>query len=246
MNQGLKRKSAMKQVTQEKLVNLPHVLIVDDDDRIRELVSRYLHENGFIVSTAADAQQAGAILQRLEFDVLIVDIMMPGQSGLEFTKELRVRSDIPVLLLTALGETDDRIAGLEMGADDYLSKPFEPKELVLRLQAILRRRPRIQEAPDSFKVGRWTYDPDHNELCDEDETVRLTNVEDKLLCALAGRTGVAVSREELADMCGMEAGERTIDVQVTRLRRKIEQDPKAPRCLQTVRGKGYLLRIEEL
>lgn len=230
----------------EKLSHLPHVLIIDDDDRIADLVSRYLHENGFVVSSASNAEQAGDILERLEFDVLVVDIMMPGQSGLEFTRELRERSDIPVLLLTALGDAQDRIAGLEVGADDYLAKPFEPKELVLRLQAILRRRPKPQQEAENFKVGRWIYDPDHNELRCDDEAIRLTTVEGNLLRALAGYDGEAVSREKLTEICGMETGERTIDVQVTRLRRKIEDDPKAPRCLQTVRGKGYLLRIEEL
>lgn len=236
-----------KQVKQQKLADLPHVLIVDDDDRIRQLVSRYLHENGFVVSMAADAGQAQEMLKLLEFDALIVDIMMPGQTGLEFTKELRETNDIPVLLLTALGEADDRITGLETGADDYLPKPFEPKELVLRLQSILKRRPPPKVSDDKpFKVGRWTYDPVHNELQDGDEVVRLTTVENNLLCALAGRSGQTVSRDELADICDLDAGERTIDVQVTRLRRKIEDDPKAPRSLQTVRGKGYLLRVEDL
>ncbi len=229
----------------EKLASLPHVLIVDDDDRIRQLVSRYLRENGFAASTAADAGQAREVLDILEFDALVVDIMMPGQNGLEFTRELRKDSDIPVLLLTALGESGDRIAGLETGADDYLPKPFEPKELVLRLHSILKRRPLPPEALplQAFKVGRWDYDPAHKELRGGDETVRLTTVEDNLLCALAGRAGQVVSRDTLAELCDMDAGERTIDVQVTRLRRKIEDDPKKPRCLQTVRGKGYLLRI---
>lgn len=227
----------------EKLASLPHVLIVDDDDRIRSLVSRYLREHGFVASTAADAGQAREMLGILEFDALVVDIMMPGQSGLDFTRDLRKSSDLPVLLLTALGESGDRIAGLETGADDYLTKPFEPKELVLRLQSILRRRKRPEALPASFKVGRWDYDPAHKELRCGDELERLTTVEDNLLRALASRAGEVISREELAEMCAMDAGERTIDVQVTRLRRKIEDDPKMPRSLQTVRGKGYLLRI---
>lgn len=229
-------------MTAEKLAGLPHVLIVDDDDRIRQLVSRYLREHGFVASTAADAAQAKEALGIFAFDALIVDIMMPGESGLEFTAALRKSSDIPVLLLTALGESVDRIAGLETGADDYLAKPFEPKELVLRLQSILRRRPKAEAAPTSFKVGRWEYDPAHKELRCGAELERLTTVEDNLLRALASRAGEVVSRDDLAEMCDMDAGERTIDVQVTRLRRKIEDDPKMPRCLQTVRGKGYLLR----
>ncbi len=232
---------------QQSLAALPHVLIVDDDERIRQLVSRYLRENGFVVSTAADAAQATEVLERFSFDVLVVDIMMPGESGLAFTARLRQSNDVPVLLLTALGEAQDRIAGLESGADDYLAKPFEPKELVLRLQSILRRRPPPQ-LPDQvmpFRVGRWHYDPAHKELSDDTEVIRLTTVEDNLLCALASGNGEVVSRDELAEKCGLEAGERTIDVQVTRLRRKLEDDPKMPRCLQTVRGKGYLLRIEK-
>lgn len=237
----------MVQAETQKLANLPHILIVDDDDRIRQLVTRYLEDNGFFVHAAANAGRALELITMLEFDALIVDVMMPGQSGLDLTKDLRTRTDIPVILLTALGEADDRIRGLETGADDYLAKPFEPKELVLRLQAILRRRPppKLLKEIRSFKVGRWLYDPAHNELQDGKETVRLTTVEDNLLCALAGYAGQTVSREELAELCNLDAGERTIDVQVTRLRRKIEDDPKAPRCLQTVRGKGYLLRIEE-
>ncbi len=237
----------MKAAATRKLNDLPHVLIVDDDDRIRQLVTRYLQDNGFVVSAATDAFHAREVLQRLSFDALVVDIMMPGDSGLDFTKDLRKTSDIPVLLLTALGETEDRITGLECGADDYLPKPFEPRELVLRLQAILRRRPdTMQDVVESFRVGRWIYDPDLNLLRNDQETQNLTTVEANLLRALARHAGEAVSREELAELCGMEAGERTIDVQVTRLRRKLEEDTKAPRYLQTVRGKGYLLRIEEL
>lgn len=237
----------MTEASRQRLAQLPHVLIVDDDDRIRALVSRFLHENGFVISTAADVQQAEEALNRLSFDVLVVDIMMPGESGLEFTRRLRRVSDVPVLLLTALGEAQDRIAGLETGADDYLAKPFEPRELVLRLQAILRRRPGRQQAePRPFRIGRWRYDPAHKELHDGSMIVRLTAVEHNLLCALASRNGTVISREELAEMCGLEAGERTIDVQVTRLRPKIEDDPKMPRYLQTVRGKGYLLRVDDL
>ncbi len=230
----------------DKLADLPHVLVVDDDDRIRALVSRYLQEEGFVVATAPDAAQAASILETLAFDVLVVDIMMPGQSGLDFTKGLREHSDIPVLLLTALGEVDDRIAGFETGADDYLPKPFEPKELVMRLQAILRRRPPPSAGTAGFRVGRWLYDPDHKELQDGDDIIRLTAVESNLLSALAARAGEAVSREALAAMIELEGGDRAIDVQVTRLRRKIEDDPKLPRALQTVRGKGYLLRVEEI
>jgi len=234
-------------VAQEKLANLPHILIVDDDDRIRELVSRYLRENGFVVAMAESAAKARDMMALFSFDALVVDIMMPDETGLEFTKTLRRDNDIPVLLLTALGETEDRIVGLETGADDYLPKPFEPRELVLRLQAILRRKPAamVMDELGSFYVGRWHYEAGHSELVDGDETIRLTNAEDNLMRALASRNGEVISREDLAKLCDVDSGERTIDVQVTRLRRKIESNPKAPRYLQTVRGKGYLLRIDQ-
>ena len=228
---------------------LPHVLVVDDDARIRTLVSRYLRANGFIVVTAPDAAMAQAVLERTEVDLLIVDVMMPGESGLDFTRRIRAVTDVPVLLLTALGEASDRVAGLESGADDYLAKPFEPRELVLRLQAILRRRPPPDPSPPVLRIGRWTYDPAQEDLADPDtgETRRLTSVEATLLRALAGQIGTPVSREDLAILCGMEPGPgestgRTIDVQVTRLRRKLEDDERTPRFLQTVRGRGYVLR----
>ncbi len=230
----------------ENPADLPHVLVVDDDERIRSLVSRFLYENGFLAVTAKDAAEAYAIFEKFEFDALVVDIMMPGENGLEFTKSIRAGQDVPILLLTALGEGTDRITGLESGADDYLSKPFEPRELVLRLQSLLRRRPKRAEDVQSFRVGRWRYDPSVNELQDAGEAERLTTVEGNLLRALASRAGVIVGREELAHLCGMDAaGERTIDVQVTRLRRKLEDDPKRPRVLQTVRGKGYVLRVAD-
>lgn len=222
----------------------PHVLVIDDDDRIRELLSRYLHENGFVVATARDASHAHEILKRAIFDVLIVDVMMPGQTGLEFTNDLRMSSDIPVLLLTALGEANDRISGLETGADDYLAKPFEPKELLLRLKAILRRRPERVDTKSGFRMGEWFYDSEQKELQKPDDVIRLTAVEANLLEILATHAGRILSREELARLCGLDGNDRTIDVQVTRLRRKIEDDSKAPRYLQTIRGQGYLLRIE--
>lgn len=226
--------------------SLPHILVVDDDDRIRNLVSRYLNEHGFLSFTAANAAEAKDILKLGIFDALVVDVMMPGQDGRAFTKELRSASDIPVLLLTAMGEVEDRVGGLQSGADDYLTKPFDPRELVLRLQAILRRRPQEKAATKTYKIGRWSYDTQVPELVDGDETVRLTDVETNLLKALLRRPDTILSREDLAEMCGIDAGERTIDVQVTRLRRKLEEDSKIPRYLQTVRGKGYLLRAEEV
>jgi two-component system, OmpR family, phosphate regulon response regulator OmpR len=171
---------------------------------------------------------------------------MPGETGLELTQHIRGNYKTPVILLTALGEAEDRITGLEAGADDYLPKPFEPKELVLRLNAIIRRTAKAQDTTKPFKIGRWRFDPSIEALSDGTQTVKLTAVETTLIRALAAQPGEAISREELAKSCGAEGNERTIDVQVTRLRRKIEEDTKTPRFLQTVRGKGYLLRIEDL
>lgn len=227
---------------QQNYASLPHILVVDDDARICDLVARYLIDAGFVVLTAADPAEARAVLARFEFDALVVDVMMPGESGLAFTADLRAQNvDLPVLLLTALGEVDDRISGLESGADDYLAKPFEPRELVLRLQAILRRR--AKPGLKDLKIGDWVFDPVQNALGRDGAQVKLTDMEANLLKALAQHAGDVVSREALADLCGIDAGERTIDVQVTRLRKKIEADSKAPRYLQTVRGKGYLLRV---
>ena len=231
---------------QQDIQSLPHILVVDDDDRIRTLVSRYLNEHGFLSFTAENAAAAKEILKIGMFDALVVDVMMPGQDGRQFTNELRKHNDIPVLLLTAMGEIEDRVEGLQSGADDYLTKPFDPRELVLRLQAILRRRPQEKGAGKSYRIGRWIYDPQVPELVDGGEVVRLTDVEANLLKALIRRPDAVLSREDLADLCGVDAGERTIDVQVTRLRRKLEEDSKIPRYLQTVRGKGYLLRAEEV
>lgn len=226
---------------------LPHVLVVDDDVRILDLVSRYLIKHEFVVITAENTAEARAIMQDFTFDILVVDVMMPGETGLEFAQSFNGKEKrLPILLLTALGEVDDRLAGFEAGADDYLPKPFEPKELVMRLQAILRRTKKAQNHAKAFKVGRWIFDPEQGTLNHGKETTKLTDVELKLINALALYDGEVVSRDELAKLCEVDAGERTIDVQVTRLRRKIEEDTKMPRYLQTVRGKGYLLRIEDV
>ena len=230
----------------QNLYGLPHILVVDDDERIRTLLTRYLEQNGFLVCVASDAKASREMLSRFQFDAMVLDILMPGETGLDLTLDLRKTKDIPILLLTALGEVDDRITGLQTGADDYLPKPFEPQELVLRLQALLRRRKLPEASASAFKLGRWEYDVLHSELKCGDELVKLTTVENTLLQALTGRAGEAVSREELAEICELDGGERTIDVQVTRLRRKLEDDPKQPRVLQTIRGKGYLLRGEIL
>lgn len=234
----------------EKLAQKPHILVVDDDDRIRDLVSRFLSDHDFVVLTAGGGAQARNIMAMFAFDAMIVDVMMPEETGFSFTQSIR-KSGVatPVLLLTALGEVEDRIQGFESGADDYLPKPFEPRELILRLQAILRRTKKESASSSStlYSIGHWRYDTGTDILeNDKGEVSRLTSVESTLLRVLLRNSGQIMSREALAKACDMDSGERTIDVQVTRLRRKIEEDTKAPRHLQTVRGKGYILRAEKL
>ena len=221
--------------------DLPHVLAVDDDARLRSLLRRYLAEHGFLVTTAEDAAQARALLQLFRFDVLVLDVMMPGESGLNLARDLHASNNVPILMLTARSEADDRIAGLEAGVDDYLPKPFEPRELVLRLAAILRRTP-VHAQAATIQLGRFRFDLQRAELDSEDGPVKLTEAEASLLRVLAQAPGAIVSREELAERSGASVNARSVDVQVTRLRRKIEEDPKLPRYLQTVRGAGYVLR----
>lgn len=224
-----------------------HLLIVDDDERIRGLLQKFLIRNGFLVSTARDAAQARRILAGLEFDMIVMDVMMPGEDGVTLTRDLRRRLSTPVLLLTARGETANRIEGLEAGADDYLVKPFEPKELLLRINAILRRVPQVRAAEPLRKVlhmGPVRYDLDRGEMWRGEAQVRLTATEAQLMRIFAAQPGVALSREKLVGDGGRgDAAEaRAVDVQITRLRRKIEDDAKAPRYLQTVRGEGYMLQ----
>ena len=217
----------------------PHILVVDDDARLRTLLKRFLSENGFRVTVAQDARDARAALAGMAFDLIVLDVMMPGESGLEFAAALR--GAVPILLLTALGEPDDRVAGLELGAEDYLAKPFEPRELVLRMRTILRR----SMAPATARIvrfGDFLFDLDRELLTRNGEPVRLTPGEASLLAALAVRAGETVSREALTGPGGLPGNTRTVDVQVTRLRRKIEKDPRFPRHLQTVWGRGYVLR----
>lgn len=222
--------------------DLPHILAVDDDDRLRELLRKFLSENGFRVSAARDAADARLKLASLEFDLMILDLMMPGENGLDFAADLRKINSIPILMLTAMAESEDRIAGLEKGADDYLTKPFEPRELLLRINNILRRQPEPTEAPTDVQMGDVVFDRTHDTLSRDGDLIRLTSIEAALLKVLAENSNVVLSREELIDRTGTDGGGRAVDVQVTRLRRKIEQDPKLPRYLQTVRGKGYVLR----
>ena len=225
------------------LAQKPHVLVTDDDERLRELLSQFLRENGFLVTTAVDAADARQRLKYLQYDLIVLDVMMPGEDGLSLTKSLKAdKFATPVLLLTALGEIESRIQGLEAGADDYLAKPFEPRELLLRMHAILRRvAAKPVEVNEAIRFGHWTLDLERGELVDDEERLPLTQVERTLLKALSGKMGEVVSREELAQLCEMDAAERTIDVQVTRLRKKVEEDPKVPKYIQTVRGKGYVL-----
>ncbi len=224
-----------------------HLLVVDDDERIRGLLQKFLIRGGFLVSTARDAAQARRILSGLEFDLIVLDVMMPGEDGVSLTRDLRKRMTTPILLLTAKGETANRIEGFEAGADDYLTKPFEPKELLLRINAILRRVPQAKAAepvPKVLHLGAVRYDMDRGEMWRGQSLVRLTATEAQLMRIFAAQPGNAISRERLVSELGRDeaAQERAVDVQITRLRRKIEDDPKAPRYLQTVRGEGYMLQ----
>ena len=221
---------------------LPHILVVDDDARLRKLLARYLSEHGFVVTIAEDAGDARGKLGSFSFDLIVLDLMMPGESGLDLAGDLRRRSGVPILMLTAMGEPEDRIAGLERGADDYMVKPFEPRELLLRIGNILRRAPQADPLPSQVRMGEMMFDLEREELRFGDQPVKLTSVETALLAALARRAGIAMSREELIEVTGASGGDRAVDVQVTRLRRKIEHDPRDPRYLQTVRGRGYVLK----
>lgn len=217
-----------------------HILVVDDDTRLRNLLSRFLGENGFRVTTADCAAKARQTLASLSFDMIVLDIMMPGESGLELTKSLREVDNVPIMLLTARGDPEDRINGLDIGADDYMAKPFEPRELVARIRSVLRRVPPAAAAPEVW-LGDYRFDLQREQLLDgADNVVRLTSAETRLLQVLASTPGEPITREDLTRRSS--SNPRTIDVQVTRLRRKIEPDPRAPRYLQTVRGQGYVLR----
>lgn len=220
-----------------------HILVVDDDTRLRSLLQRFLRESDFYVSVAKNAEEARERLKDYQFNLLIVDIMMPNETGLEFLQKLRLESFVPVILLTAMGETADRIAGLEIGADDYLSKPFEPKELVLRIKNILKRTPKENgNKIQLLDLGLCIYDLDKKELLTkQNQVIHITPVEQLLLSVLGEKSGQVFSREKLAEILGAGQSPRSIDVQITRLRKKIEQDSKNPRYLQTVRGKGYML-----
>ena len=236
--------------------DLPHILVVDDDERIRQLLKRYLTAQSMVVITAEDAAVDREYLKELQFDIVVLDIMMPGESGLNLTRYIKDSSNIPVLLLTARAEIEERIEGLSAGADDYLPKPFEPKELVLRIQAILRRTAQTTQSksPQDISsqqqmIGPWTYEPQQKKLSkisDTDQStsnITLTDAEVALLNALLRRPDIPMRRDILAQQLGMDSQDRAIDVQITRLRKKIEEDPKSPRYIQTIRGQGYLIRL---
>ncbi|WP_170326221.1 response regulator [Ruegeria arenilitoris] len=224
-----------------------HLLIVDDDERIRDLLKKFLMRSGFLVTAARDAAHARRVLSGLDFDMIVMDVMMPGEDGVSLTRTLRETHTTPILLLTARGETEHRIAGLEAGADDYLAKPFEPKELLLRINAILRRMPEtpaLDTATKILNLGPIRYDVERGEMWQGEEPVRLTATESQLMKIFSAQPGEPISRAKLVEDLGRDKGqaqERAVDVQITRLRRKIEQDPKQPRYLQTVRGAGYML-----
>jgi two-component system, OmpR family, phosphate regulon response regulator OmpR len=224
--------------------NAAHILVVDDDQRIRDLIARFLFEAGYRVSTAADAKAARAAMRGLSFDLVILDVMMPGESGLELARDLKQISPVPICMLTALADPEQRIAGLEAGVDDYVGKPFEPRELLLRIQNILRRGKDGSTTPrDEVRMGDFLFHMARGELRRGDEIIKLTERERDLLRLFAGRPGSPIARHELAndDSTGSE---RAIDVQINRLRRKIEADSSNPIYLQTVRGKGYILYVD--
>lgn len=228
--------------TDADIAGTPHVLIVDDDARLRDVLCRYLGKNGFLCVTAPGAPEAREVLTALQFDLLVLDVMMPGESGLALTESLPLGERPPILLLTARTGPEDRIAGFEAGADDYLGKPFEPRELLLRLRAIQRRQENGATVAALPAIGPWQFDAQRGRLVSATETVHLTEAETGLLQILVATPGEPVGRDALAERLGLPAGTRGVDVQMTRLRRKVELQPKLPRHLLTVRGAGYVFQ----
>ncbi len=220
--------------------NAPHILVVDDDQKIRELLGRFLISSGYRVTEAADAASARSFMRGLSFDLVMLDVMMPGESGLSLARDLKATRPVPILMLTALADAEDRITGLEAGVDDYVTKPFEPRELLLRLRNILRRGQSPNAQSDEIRMGPCVFSITRGELRRDEESIKLTERERDLLRLFALRIGVPVPRHELSSD-ESTGSERAIDVQINRLRRKIESDPSNPVYLQTVRGKGYIL-----
>ena len=222
--------------------NKTHILIVDDDNRIRDLLKDYLSENNYIVSTAENADQAKIKLEYLKFDIIILDVMMPGQSGFDLTKEIKKKIKVPIILLTAKGEVENRIKGLEIGADDYLGKPFEPKELLLRIKNIIKNTYKI-DLERKYLIGKAQLDLNKMTIDFNNKIKKINNSEKKILIEMISNPGKTFSREEIGKLSGISQ-ERSIDVMITRLRQKLEINPKNPKYLQTIRGSGYVLWIE--
>ena len=222
--------------------NKYHILIVDDDDKIRNLLKDYLTENHYIVPTAEGAIQAKERLKIIKFDIIVLDVMMPGQDGYDLTKEIKKDSKVPIILLTAKGEVENRIKGLELGADDYLGKPFEPKELLLRIKNILAKKNKV-DLKSQYNIGRAQVDLNKMTITLEEKTKKINNSEKKVLMEMLANPGTTYSRDEIGKISGISQ-ERSIDVMITRLRQKLEINPKNPKFLQTIRGAGYVLWIE--
>ena len=220
-----------------------HILIIDDDEKIRDLLKQYLKNNNFFVSTAINASDAEEKLKIIKFDLAIIDIMMPGKDGLQLTKEIREKIDLPIILLTAKGEPEDRVRGLELGAEDYLPKPFEPKELLLRIKNVIKRIRKNKYVMTSIKIGKASINMKKMEIQKEKKVIKINASEKILLENMIGSAGKIFSREEISKITNLTQ-ERSIDVLVTRLRQKIEPDPKNPKYLQTVRGTGYVLWLD--
>ena len=222
--------------------NRIHILVVDDDDRIRDLLKDYLTKNNHMVSTAENANEAKTKIEHFKFDIIILDVMMSGQNGYELTKEIKKHLKIPIILLTAKGEVENRIKGLELGADDYIGKPFEPKELLLRIKNIIEKNNRIDLAL-KYKIGNAEIDLNKMVIVLENKGKKINNSEKKVLIEMLANPGKTYSRQEIGEISGIKQ-ERSIDVMITRLRQKIERNPKNPKYLQTIRGSGYVLWIE--
>ena len=219
-----------------------HILVVDDDDRIRNLLKDYLSDNNYIVSTAENAESAKEKINYIKFDIIILDVMMPGQDGYDLTKDIKKRFKIPIILLTAKGEVENRIKGLEIGADDYIGKPFEPKELLLRIKNIIKNTNKLN-LNSSHTIGKAIVDLSKLKIDLNDKSKKINNSEKKVLVEMLSNPGKTFSRDEIGKISGIKQ-ERSIDVMITRLRQKIETDPKNPKYLQTIRGLGYVLWIE--
>jgi len=222
--------------------NKSHILVVDDDNRIRELIKEYLNDNNFIVSTAINAENAKIKLEQLKFDLVVLDVMMPGQSGFDLTKEIKRKINLPIILLTAKGETENRIKGLELGADDYLGKPFEPKELLLRIKNILSKINTVDTGKINL-IGKAKVNLNKMSIQLNKKVSKINNAEKKVLLEMLSNPGKTYTRMQIGKISGISQ-ERSIDVMITRLRQKIELDPKNPKYLQTIRGSGYVLWIE--